>query len=122
MAPCARRTGLFLVAAVVLAPLASGYGVLPLAVKLPPLSKRCIHEEVPSGSEATVELFVERGGKLEVHLTVEGPMTKAWGDVPEASSKTKVLLDEIVTNGHEEDFDDSYLFSFQVRERGRFYL
>lgn len=61
-----------------------------------------------------VELFVESGGKLEVHLTVQGPMTKAWGNVPEASAKTQTLLDKVVTNGHEEDFDDSYLFSFKV--------
>jgi len=92
----------------------SSGGVLPLGVILPPLGQRCIHEEVPAGTEATVELFVEKGAKLEVHLTIEGPMTKAWGNVPEANEKTVKLLDEVVTNGHEEDFDDSYLFTFQV--------
>jgi hypothetical protein len=87
---------------------------MPVGVILPPLGRRCIHEEVPAGSEATVELFVESGGKLEVHLTIEGPMTKAWGNVPEANAKTSKLFDNVVTNEHEEDFDDAFLFSFQV--------
>lgn len=94
-------------------PCSSASGSMPVGVSLPPLGKRCIHEEVPSGSDAVVELFVETGGKLEVHLTVEGPMTKAWGNLPEASGKTKTLLDKVVTNGKEEDFDDVFLFSFK---------
>jgi len=97
----------------ILAGRAAGYARLPLGVVLTPGGKRCVHEEVPAGSEATVELFVEQGGKLEVHLTVEGPMTKAWGNVPEATGKTGRLLDQIVSNSHEEDFDDSFLYTFQ---------
>jgi hypothetical protein len=93
----------------------SSGGALPLGIVLAPLAQRCIHEEVAAGTEATVELFVEKGAKLEVHLTIEGPMTKAWGNVPEANEKTVKLLDEVVTNGHEEDFDDSFLFTFESK-------
>lgn len=88
---------------------------MPLAVSLPPMSKRCIHEDIPKDSEGTVELFVEKGGKLEVHLTLEGPMSTGWGGVPERSDQTEILLDELVTNGQETDFDDSYLFSFKSK-------
>ena len=81
-------------------------------------------QEVPAGSEGTVELFVESGGKLEVHLTIEGPLEKGWGNVPEETSKTETLLDEIVSNGHMseedgvEDFEDSFLYSFSTPESG----
>jgi polyhydroxyalkanoate synthesis regulator phasin len=75
---------------------------------------------VPAGSEGTVELFVESGGTLEVHLTVDGPLTKGWGEVPEETSKTETMLDEIVSNGHMseengvEDFEDSFLYTFNT--------
>lgn len=43
-------------------------------------------QDFPAGSEGTVELFVERGGRLEVHLTVEVrrasrrlPLFCGWG-------------------------------------------
>ena len=45
-----------------------------------------------------VEIFTESGGSLEVHVTVEGPFVKAWGNVPEPTAHTKVLLDKIVAN------------------------
>jgi len=95
---------------------AASAATMPLAVSLPPRSKRCVHEDLPAKSEGTVELFVESGGRLEVHLTVEGPMRDLDPQgVPHADSETEVILDEVVTNGHEEEFDDSYVFSFKSR-------
>lgn len=95
---------------------AASAATMPLAVSLPPRSKRCVHEDFPAKSDGTVELFVESGGRLEVHLTVEGPMgsTDSQG-VPQPGTETGTILDEVVTNGHgqEEEFDDSYLFSFK---------
>ena len=110
-----RREALALGVALTLAVPCSSAGSMPVAVFLPPLGKRCIHEEVPVGSVGTVEVFTESGGKLDVHLTVEGPFVKAWGDVPEATADTKVHFDSVVGNGGEQ-FDDSFTFSFSVRK------
>ena len=65
---------------------------------------------------------MESGGKLEVHLTIDGPLAKGWGNVPEETSKTETLMDEIVSNGHMseedgvEDFEDSFIYTFSTQE------
>eukprot|EP00622_Pseudochattonella_farcimen_P003815 FR739068.1.p1 GENE.FR739068.1~~FR739068.1.p1 ORF type:complete len:269 (+),score=45.22 FR739068.1:33-809(+) len=89
---------------------------MPLGIDLGPLATRCVHEVVPKDVDATVELFVESGGKLEVHLKVEGPLaTTGWDKIPEAQEATEVIYDKVISNGREEDFDDSFLYSFQSK-------
>eukprot|EP00619_Florenciella_sp_RCC1007_P018847 CAMPEP_0205933754 /NCGR_PEP_ID=MMETSP1325-20131115/34149_1 /ASSEMBLY_ACC=CAM_ASM_000708 /TAXON_ID=236786 /ORGANISM="Florenciella sp., Strain RCC1007" /LENGTH=148 /DNA_ID=CAMNT_0053303651 /DNA_START=30 /DNA_END=473 /DNA_ORIENTATION=- len=86
---------------------------MPLGLDLGPLATRCVHEYIPQNADGTVELFVESGGKLEVHMTIEGPMATGWDKIPEAGESTATLFDKVISNGREEDFDDSFLFSFK---------
>lgn len=88
---------------------------VPLGIEVAPGSKRCVHETVERGEEGVVELFVESGGRLMVHLTVEGPMTSGWDGIPEKSKATDTFVDKTVTNDAASDFADSFTTSFESK-------
>jgi len=108
-----RRAALVAAAAAAWWVAAASAGGMPLGLDLGPLATRCVHEFIPQDADGTVELFVESGGKLEVHMTIEGPMATGWDKIPEAGESTAMLFDKVISNGREEDFDDSFLFSFK---------
>lgn len=96
-----------------LAPAANSF--VPLGLELPPGGRRCVHEHVDAGEQGIVDLFVERGGRLMVHLTVEGPMTSGWDGIPETSKDTENIFDEVVTNSGAEQFADSFTLKFESK-------